>query len=150
MKKWKMNWGTGIAITLALFIGAMVYTMYLVTQQRFDLVTTNYYEAELAYQETIDRKENALTLSDESHLRIVDGKIELQFPTQLKGQTANAQILLYCQTDARKDFTLTQKDWTVANVPLSAQKMTTGKWIAKVTLDTPGAKYYFEPSIVIP
>lgn len=145
-----MNWGTGIAITLGLFIGAMVYTMYLVTQQRFDLVTTNYYEAELAYQETIDRKENALTLSDESHLRIVDGKIELQFPTQLKGQTANAQILLYCQTDARKDFTLKQENWSIQNIALSTQKMTPGKWIAKVTLDTEDAQYYFDPAIVIP
>jgi hypothetical protein len=150
MKKWKMNWGTGLAIVLGLFVLSMAYTMYLVTQQRFDLVTENYYEKELAYQETIDRQENALALSGTSALKVVDGKIQLQFPPELIGQTAQAKIELYCQTDARKDFTLTEENWTVANIPLSGEKMTTGKWIAKVTLDTEEAQYYFDPSIVVP
>ncbi len=150
MKKWKMNWGTGLAIVLGLFVLSMAYTMYLVTQQRYDLVTADYYEKELAYQETIDRQENALALSGKSALKMVDGKIQLQFPQELIGQTAQAHIELYCQTDARKDFTLKEENWTVAHVHLPAQKMTTGKWIAKVKLDTQDQQYYFDPSLVIP
>ena len=79
MRKWKWNWGTGLAIALGLFVLSMGYTMYLVFQQRFDLVTTNYYEEELAYQETIDRKEQALKLNESCKLELKDGQLDSEF-----------------------------------------------------------------------
>lgn len=150
MKKWKWNWGTGLALTMALFVLAMAYTMYLVSQQRYDLVTTNYYEEELAYQETINRKEQALKLKETCKLHIKDGQVQLDFPAELEGQTATTKILMYCQTDARNDFTIAEKTWTIKDLTLPAGKLSTGKWIAKITLDTQSEKYYFDPSIVIP
>lgn len=150
MPKWKFNWGTGLALVLALFIGAMTLVMVKASKHNNDLVTSDYYVRELAYQETIERKRNALALSGSCSLKVVQGKIQLQFPQELIGQTAQAHIELYCQTDARKDFTLKEENWTVAHIHLPTQKMTTGKWIAKVTLDTEASQYYFDPSIVIP
>ena len=59
----KWNWGTGIAITLVLFIGLMSFMVFKSTQQRFDLVSENYYEEELNYQEVIDQKRNSSNVS---------------------------------------------------------------------------------------
>lgn len=150
MRKWKWNWGTGLAVVLGLFVLSMAYTMYLVTQQRYDLVTTDYYEEELAYQETIDRKQEALQLSEPCRMEIIEGKLVINFPQELEGQTAKAKVLMYCLTDAEKDFTLQEEAWTVKDLQLPASKMSSGKWIAKIHLDTDHAKYYFDPSIVIP
>ena len=150
MRKWKWNWGTGLAIALGLFVLSMGYTMYLVFQQRFDLVTTNYYEEELAYQETIDRKEQALELNESCKLELKDGQLRLDFPSELEGLQATAEILMYCQTDARNDFTIAEENWTIKDLTLPAGKLTTGKWIAKITLDTETEEYYFDPSITLP
>lgn len=45
----KMNWGTGIMIALGAFILAMGYTIYLTTQNDYELVNENYYQQELEY-----------------------------------------------------------------------------------------------------
>ncbi|MDZ7847906.1 MAG: FixH family protein [Owenweeksia sp.] len=58
----KLNWGTGIAIVLILFAISMGYAVYKAVQQNYDLVTTDYYAEELAYQEKIDQKKNGLAL----------------------------------------------------------------------------------------
>lgn len=135
---------------LGLFVLSMAYTMYLVTQQKYDLVTTDYYEQELAYQETIDRQESAARLSESCALKITDGKLIIDFPPELEGKTARAKVLMYCQTDADKDFSLQEEAWEIKDLILPSEKITTGKWIAKIHLDTDSGKYYFDPSIVIP
>lgn len=149
MKKWKWNWGTGLAIALAVFVLGMTLTMFKVSQQRFDLVTTDYYEEELAYQETIDRKQAALQLKDRAELSFKDGRVVLSLPQQLHGKAANVEVKMYCQTDARNDFILNEKDWPVKNIEVPSSKLKPGKWIAKVTLDLAEAQYYFDPDIVI-
>jgi hypothetical protein len=45
----KINWGTGIALVLAAFMCAMGYTIYLTTQNDYELVDENYYQQELEY-----------------------------------------------------------------------------------------------------
>lgn len=52
----KINWGTGLAITLGIFAFGMGFTVYQATQSEHDLVTRDYYQQELAYQSTIDGK----------------------------------------------------------------------------------------------
>lgn len=150
MKKWKWNWGTGLALALGLFVLSMAYTMYLVSQQKYDLVTSDYYEQELAYQETINRQKIAARLSEACKLRLHDGKLSIDFPKDLEGQTARAKVLMYCQTDADKDFTLKEEAWKIKDLTLPSHKVSTGKWIAKIHIDTDSGQYYFDPSIVIP
>jgi len=145
-----MNWGKGLAIALALFAGALAFAVYKASQQNFDLVSEDYYADELAYQETIDRKENALGLEGKAAIRYNESKVWVDFPSQLKGKKADAIIHMYFLTDARRDFEITKKDWTVGDLYLPTEKLGSGKWIAKITLDADGKGYYFDPEIVFP
>ena len=101
----KLNWGTGLAITLGIFILGMGTVTYKAMNQRHDLVTTDYYAKE---------------------------------------------IEMYSPTHAEKDFNLSYESWTVASLSLPAEKLSAGKWIAKIHLNTDSTDYYFETDFLLP
>ncbi len=145
----KLNWGTGLAITLAIFAIGMGYTVYQAMNQTHDLVTTDYYQQELAYQSTIDGKRNASALSGDCQLKVEEQKLFLDFPEALKGKTGELEITMYFPTGAEHDFKLSEKEWSVSKLEIPGDKLSAGKWIAKVSILIGETNYYFEPSIVI-
>ena len=54
-----MNWGKGIAIALALFMGFIIYLGVTLMSQDVDLETEDYYLREMAYDEEIKAIQNA-------------------------------------------------------------------------------------------
>lgn len=146
----KFNWGTGLAITLGIFIIGMGTVLYKAINQRHDLVTTDYYAKEIAYQETIEQKKNAAALDEKCALKVEDEELVLHFPSSLKGLNASAEIEMYSPTHAEKDFYLSFENWDVASLEIPKEKLSAGKWIAKVKLNTAGDDYYFETDILLP
>jgi hypothetical protein len=55
-----MNWGYKIAITFILFGALIIFMVVKSFQQNIDLVTDDYYQEELKYQQQIDKLENTL------------------------------------------------------------------------------------------
>jgi hypothetical protein len=146
----KFNWGTGLAITLGIFVIGMGTVLYKALNQRHDLVTTDYYAKELAYQETIEQKKNAAALDEKCALKLEEEELLLHFPASLNGLKASAEIEMYSPTHAEKDFYISQKDWTVSSLEIPKEKLSAGKWIAKVNLNTETDDYYFETDILLP
>jgi len=144
-----MNWGTGLAITLGIFIIGMGSVLYLALQQRHDLVTTDYYQQELAYQSTIDGKRNASALNADCKLEKEDQALFLRLPEDLQGQKGKMELTMYFPTQAELDFKLAEEEWTAADIELPADKIAPGKWIAKLRFTTADKVYYFEPQIVL-
>ena len=61
----RINWGTGIVLAFIAFISFIMYfVIQMNTDDRADheLVTTDYYKKELAYQQEIDAEQNAAVL----------------------------------------------------------------------------------------
>ena len=55
MKKSKFNWGTGILITIIVFMIVPIGTVVFLMNQDVDLVATDYYNKGIQHQEQIDR-----------------------------------------------------------------------------------------------
>ncbi|MGK0406783.1 MAG: hypothetical protein ACJAZH_000600 [Roseivirga sp.] len=146
----KFNWGTGLAITLGIFIVGMGTITYKAINQRHDLVTTDYYAKEIAYQQTIEQTKNAAALEGECQLKIEENNLVLHFPKSLIGLSSAAEIEMYSPTHAEKDFNLSFEDWEVASIILPSDKLSSGKWIAKVKLNTDNDGYYFEADYLLP
>ncbi len=149
MKKIKWNWGTGIAITLILFIGLMASFVYKATQQNFDLVSETYYEDELKFEEIIQQKRNAKGLGERAILESDDNQLILKLPSALQGKSKSVNVHLYCEQDAKKDLHFTLSDVSSTEIPLSHPGEGTGRWIAKTTLVCEGVTYYFDPKITL-
>lgn len=145
----KFNWGTGLALTLGIFIIGMGIVLYKALNQRHDLVTTDYYQQELAYQNTIDGKRNAQELSGTCELKVRDQELYIDFPEDLKGETADLEITMYYPTKAELDFELKEEAWTVGSLAVPGDKLAGGKWIAKIRMNLGDKDYYFEPQIVL-
>ena len=60
----KISWGTGIAATYIIFVLATLGMTYAMMTKNVDLVSTNYYEKEIKYQEQIDKINNTSGLND--------------------------------------------------------------------------------------
>lgn len=149
-KKFKFNWGHGLALALILFALSMGYAVYLAVTQKYDLVTDDYYAQELRYQERIDQKQNALRLGEPLGLAYKRDELLLQMPRELHGQKAELILEMYCVTNAQNDFSLSQENWTVSDFALPGERLPTGRWTAKLTLHTAETSYYFDPQISIP
>lgn len=139
-----MNWGTGLAIFLGLFIIGMGLVTYNAMNQRHDLVTTDYYQKELAYQGTIDATKNAQALGESCSFNIEGEKVSLNFPSSLVDKTAQLELELYYPTMAERDFDISKENWSIQDLELPEEKLASGKWIAKIHLKVGEDSYYFE------
>ena len=64
----KLNWGHGIIIVYVIFVGGILLLSFKSAQQKFDLVQTDYYGAELKYQEVIEASKRAKAIGGELQL----------------------------------------------------------------------------------
>ena len=63
-----MNWGNKIAISFIIFIGIIVTMVVISMKQDISLVSTDYYEQEIAYQDQIDRMERTRGLEKQPEI----------------------------------------------------------------------------------
>jgi hypothetical protein len=97
-----MNWGyklTLVFIAFAAMIGTLVYKA---THTRFELVSKDYYNEELRYQEKIDGMNNA-GKAGELGLVQYEHSIELQLPASLLNKADSVQAWFYCKSNANAD-----------------------------------------------
>lgn len=98
-----MSWGYKIFIAYTTFAAGILFLAYKASQQNFDLVTENYYEAELKYQEVIDQKGNVSQLSEPPKISHTVNSVSVQLPKEFANKNVQGEIYLYRPSDASKD-----------------------------------------------
>ena len=81
----KINWGTAIVIAFVLFISFIMYfVINMSTNKKYnhDLVTADYYQQELQYQEDINKEENTNAKNYQLALKPTSEGLLLSFPKQ--------------------------------------------------------------------
>jgi hypothetical protein len=141
-----MDWGKGIVITLIVFISLMVGLVTIcVKQDDIHLVTQNYYEEEIKYQDQIEKMINANSL--DYKVLIYDNqlkKVDLHLPVGSKGT-----MHLFRPSDARLDQKI---DFDVTNTNANAfdlKSLKPGYWKLKLTWSENGVDYFHEEKINI-
>jgi hypothetical protein len=101
----KLNWGHGVAIALAAFICFIMFMIIIfpLGQQNSELVSNNYYEEELSYQEVIDAKRNAEKLPEKPVYQQLKDGIKITFPQSIKPDGKKIDFILYRTDDANLD-----------------------------------------------
>lgn len=139
-----MDWGKGILLTIIAFVGfIMTLVVISVRQDDIHLVTENYYEKEIKYQDQIEREKSAAELDRE--VLIFDSQSKsmlLDLPVGAKGN-----LQLFRPSDARLDqeleLDITQEGKTT--VPL--EKLKSGYWRIQLTWTENGVEFYEEKKI---
>lgn len=101
----KLNWGHGIAIALGLFIIFILSLIFFFTRkwENSEMISDNYYEEELAYQQVIDAKNNAQALPYLPKYQQDAQGIHITFPSDIRPSSNSVRFHLYRTDDARLD-----------------------------------------------
>lgn len=139
-----MNWGKGIVITFIAFIAIMVTMVVIsVRMEGIELVTENYYEEEIKYQEQIDKEASTLALDREA-LKF-DGNTKaliLDLPIGAKG-TLN----LFRPSDIELDQELPVEILEAGEKSVYIGDLKAGYWKVQLSWEENGESYYQEKKI---
>ncbi|NDC76776.1 MAG: hypothetical protein EBZ67_02710 [Chitinophagia bacterium] len=143
------DWGYRILAVYLVFVAGIGWMVYRSAGERVDLVTPDYYEQEVRYQERIEQQANAAALSVPVSASFREGRIELLLPPEFGSRQVEGELTLYCPSDAGKDihehFATTDRK-AVLVVPRDRS----GFQVLKLTFRADGKVYHVERDILIP
>lgn len=108
----KITWGHGVIIALGAFILFILGMIFFFPngQQNSELITDDYYEEELKYQDVIDAKNKADQLTEKPSVILNKSGIEIVFPKAFSNQNTKFNFYLFRTNDKNLDV---QKDFTL-------------------------------------
>lgn len=143
------KWEYAVAGFFLLFIGTVLALVFLTLDDRNDLVVEHYYDAEIQYQQQIDRIERTKALPEQPVIRLNDAGILINFPRSFRSTDLTGTVHVYRPDDKRLDVTIpVGPDSTNAQlVPLGL--LSAGTWNVQVTWNGSGDRYYSEVRVNI-
>ncbi|MCW9038171.1 FixH family protein [Altibacter sp.] len=145
----KINWGTGLAIGMVLFIGFimfMVITMSTDDRYDYDLVTEEYYKKELAYQQEIDAESNLKDFSKAILGRKVAEGWQLTFPEEIDVTKLQGKVFLYRPSNKQLDFDL-PIEVSGYNLLIPDERLLDGRWNITMALRYNDKDYLYKAEI---
>lgn len=100
----KFNWGTGIVISIIIFLIISFVMIFYFMNQKVDLVTDNYYEKTLVYQNQINEAERTKEINKNIKLEYLDSQLKLTFPDSVAKLMSDGEFYFYRPSDSKKDF----------------------------------------------
>jgi hypothetical protein len=139
-----MDWGKGILLTIIAFVGFILTLVVIsVRQDDIHLVTENYYEKELKYQDQIDRETSAAGLDREVLVfDAVSKSMVLDLPVGAKGD-----LKLFRPSDERLDQELSLDILEEGKTTVPLEKLKAGYWKVQLTWTENGVDFYQEKKI---
>ena len=149
MKKSKFNWGTGILITIIVFMIITISTVVFLMNQDVDLVATDYYNKGIQHQEQIDRLKRTNSMDEVVQINPENGFVRLVFPKSFTQKNFSGTIQFYRPSNSKKDFSLPISIDTTAQQIVSTQNLEKGYWTVKLNWTQDSIEYYKEGSFII-
>ena len=144
----KFNWGHSIIIVYVLFVGGILLLAYKSSQQKFDLVQSDYYGAELKYQEVIDATQRAVNLGEALQVERNGPLLHVILPKNLQTNASKVSLEMYCIADEKGDM---KKELLVGNGLFDIELLSTmiGNYTLKLLVEQNGLTYYFEKKLIL-
>ena len=142
-----MNWGYKITVAYLVFVFGILFLVYKTSQEKKDLVTEDYYEKELKYQQVIDASKRTALLSSELKYEVLKNKILITFPDEFINKDVSGEIEIYCPSDENKDV---RKSFNhLKNNCIEMSTSNTGLQVIYVNWICEGLSYSYEKKIFI-
>lgn len=149
MKKNKFSWGTGILITIIVFMVIIISAVVYLMNQDVDLVASDYYNKGIHHQEQIDRMNRTNKMGDEVSISPENGFIRLTLPKSFVQKNLTGVIQFYRPSNGKKDFAVALSIDSSGQQLISTNSMDKGYWKVKLNWIQDAVEYYKESSFVI-
>ena len=103
--KFKFTWGTGILLTIIIFVSFFISFMIFSFTKDVNLVTKDYFPDEIAYDIKIQKIQNTNALKEKISFNLNNNVLKIEFPSFIDNQKEiSGTILFYYIKSARKDI----------------------------------------------
>ncbi len=142
-------WPIGIVAAFAVFIVLTAFFVKSAVSSRTDLVTRDYYEQELRYQERLDQLRRTAPWMDHIRVRWEPGELRVAIPAEHAAAGVRGRLVLYRPSAAAQDV-----EWPLApdangEQRIPAEGLAAGLWKAQLHWSAENEDYYFEEPLVI-
>ncbi len=126
----KINWGTGIVLAFVVFISFILYfviRMNTDSRANVNLVTEDYYQAELGFQNEIDAEQRANNLVEKIVVQKTINGLNLVFPESMESRSIKGTVAFYRPSNKKIDFELPLV-LSDSQMLIPAKKLVEGRW----------------------
>lgn len=99
------HWGKGISLFYGLFVAGTLSMVAFYTGQDVDLVSKEYYNEEIKYQDRIEKLKRTSALSEKVEFQALNEKVAVLFPKTIK-EDVSGEIFFFRPSDRKYDFRL--------------------------------------------
>ena len=146
----RIKWSTGIVIAIVAFI---TFIMFMVVKMvsdnayNHDLVTDNYYQKELKYQDNIDATKNLNKLAHPLVVQKVADGVEVIFPKDLSPEKIKGAIFLYRPSNKALDSHI-EININQHKLLISEEALVSGRWDIVIDFTYNNQKYFYKEQII--
>jgi hypothetical protein len=145
----RINWGTGIVIGIVVFVVISITMTVIFMTQDVSLVSDNYYEKSLSYQDEIDKQSRTKSLDEQVKINFNGEIIDILFPSSYLGKDISGEIFFYRPSNPALDFKILLELNEEGNQLILAKNFEKGFWRLKLNWTMNGNGYYNERAITI-
>ncbi|RLD26345.1 MAG: hypothetical protein DRI54_03060 [Bacteroidetes bacterium] len=143
----KFNWGVGVFVLYSSFVILILFLVFKSVNTKVDLVTEDYYQQELKYQDKIDQKRNAAGLEQGLRHEVSGSTIFLAFPPD--HQLAEGTVMVYRPSNKSYDKTFDIKLDEDSKMIIAMEKSPIGLYKLKINWSNNSIDYYVEEDIYL-
>ena len=147
--KLKISWGNGIVIAFGVFMSVNVLTAVYLMNQDVNLVSEDYYDEEIKYQQQIDRMERTSRLEKKQIVSFDGSIVKIKIPKSVLSKRLTGEIYFYRPSNSKSDIKIPLITDTLGVQVIPVERLEKGLWTIKVTWLSIGKEYFSEDRILI-
>ncbi|TGE24832.1 nitrogen fixation protein FixH [Hymenobacter aquaticus] len=144
-------WPYAIVIAFVLFAGYIGFMVQQALRTRVDLVSPDYYQQELAYQQRLETEVRTAALPAPVQV-LLDAqaqRLTLILPAALAGPAVRGQVHFFRPSDQQLDFSLPLRFGPDNQQQINTGRMRPGYWRVRLTFTAGGQAYFVERNITL-
>jgi hypothetical protein len=149
--KKKSRWGIGIAVVYGVFMLAVIAVVIASRFQQADLVSHDYYDKEIKYQDQIDKVKRTQAGGYQLAIELAKGSdaLQLRFPEGLASGKISGNLKLFRPSNASLDRNFVLASENAAPQEIACGKLARGLWKIQVDWQLDTLQYYHEQELFV-
>lgn len=146
----KFHWGTGIALFYSLFVLTMIGVVIISRQHDPGLVSKNYYDLDMHYQEHMEKKQNTanLPVAPAARYDLANKAVVIQFPEDMVVNIG--YVKCFRSAVVGDDFIIPINPGTKGQVVIPNRTFHQGRWHIELDWEANNKKYFYSTSVILP
>ena len=141
-------WPIAIIAYFAAFISFIVGFVAFAARQKVDLVSPNYYEDEVRFQQHLDRMNRAQSVPAKIVYDSIHEMVTIKLPVEHVGKLASGSIRFYRPADAKLDREIRLRPGAQGLQQIDTKSLAPGLWKVRVNWKADGQEYSCEQTVI--